>query len=250
VIGTVDQGYFRGCLPQSLGGGQSSETAAHDHHMWRLMCHGLQSSGVCLCRQYLGLLGAQLDEVDQQLVLFLRELFDRMASSHLRNPFGDRFLEFRRDIGSAERPHQGCQRIRQMVQNTRPPPSSGKKAARTTLTCPSLCCFCRSRRSSTPRFGFLLLDLPRSLLFSVPGYFVNATRLSASHQPIAFRFSLLKRRALSSPFGFEVKNRCQHLHAIAEALTDPEKESPKPQRVWPQLHPQSAQKGPGACRVP
>jgi len=65
--------------------------------MWRLMCHGLQSSGVCLCRQYLGPLGAQLDEVDQQLVLFLRELFDRMASSHLRNPFGDRFLEFRRD---------------------------------------------------------------------------------------------------------------------------------------------------------
>jgi hypothetical protein len=29
VIGTVNQDYFRGCLPQSLGGGQSSETAAH-----------------------------------------------------------------------------------------------------------------------------------------------------------------------------------------------------------------------------
>ena len=30
VIGTVDQDYFRGCFPQSFGGGQSSETAAHD----------------------------------------------------------------------------------------------------------------------------------------------------------------------------------------------------------------------------
>src|SRR5215470_3586162 len=29
---------------------------------------------------------------------------------------------------SAERPHQGCQRIHQMVQNTRPPPASRKKS--------------------------------------------------------------------------------------------------------------------------
>jgi hypothetical protein len=67
VIGTVDQDYFRGCLPQSFGGGQSSETTPHDHYMWQLMCHGLQSSGVSSWHQYLALLGAQLDEVDQQL---------------------------------------------------------------------------------------------------------------------------------------------------------------------------------------
>jgi hypothetical protein len=48
VIGTVDQDYFRGCLSQRFGSGQSSETAAYDHHIWRLICHGLQSSGVCL----------------------------------------------------------------------------------------------------------------------------------------------------------------------------------------------------------
>src|SRR5215510_14976308 len=46
VIGTVDQDYFRGCLPQSFGGGQSSETAAHDNHPWQLMCHDIQSSDV------------------------------------------------------------------------------------------------------------------------------------------------------------------------------------------------------------
>jgi hypothetical protein len=42
----------------------------------------------------------------KQPVLFLRELSDRMVSSHLRNAFGDRFLEFRRDIRSAERLHE------------------------------------------------------------------------------------------------------------------------------------------------
>src|SRR5262245_30648121 len=87
VIGTVDQGYFPVCLPQSFGGKQASETAADDHYMWRLMCHDLQSSGVCLCRQHMGLLSAQRDEIDQQLVLFLLELLEGMVSSHLRNAF-------------------------------------------------------------------------------------------------------------------------------------------------------------------
>ena len=206
---------------------------------------------MCLCRQYLGLLGAQLDEVDQQLVLFLRELLDRMASSHLRNPFGDRFLEFRRDIGSAERPHQGCQRIRQMVQNTRPPPSSGKKNRpdNSNLSVPML--FLPQLAIEYAAFWISFVGLAKKS--PVFGAWLlcecDAAKVHLISQ-LLFRFSLLKRRALSSPFGFEVKNRCQHLHAIAEALTDPVKESPKPQRVWPQLHPQSAQKGPGACRVP
>src|SRR5262249_31308570 len=47
VIRTVDQDYFRGCLPQSFRGGQSSETAAHDHHLWPLICHGSSLDGTC-----------------------------------------------------------------------------------------------------------------------------------------------------------------------------------------------------------
>jgi hypothetical protein len=50
VIRAIDQDDFRGRVLESLGGGQSSETADHDYYMWQLMCHDLQCSDVCFCR--------------------------------------------------------------------------------------------------------------------------------------------------------------------------------------------------------
>src|SRR5262245_17975912 len=41
-------------LAATVAGGQSSETAAHDHRMWQLMCHDPHASDACLCRQRSG----------------------------------------------------------------------------------------------------------------------------------------------------------------------------------------------------
>src|SRR6516162_8442987 len=106
-----------------------------------------------------------------------------------------------------------------------------KKAARTSLTCPSLCCFCRSQRSSTPRFGFLLLDLPRSLLFSVPGYFVNATRLSASHQPIALSLSLAEKTRVIFPTWFRGRESLSTPSRNRRGFDGPCKREPESKRL-------------------
>ncbi len=175
---------------------------------------------MCLCRQYLGPLGAQLDQVDQQLVLFLRELFDRMASSHLRNPFGDRFLEFRRDIGSAERPHQGCQRIHQMVQNTRPPPASRKKSRpdNSDLSVPML--FLLQSAIEYAAFWISFVGLAkRSPVF---GMWLlcecHAAKCTALAKCLAAY--LAEKTRVIFPTWLEAKNRCQCVHAIAAVLTD------------------------------
>ena len=106
MIRPVNQGYAYRRVAQGVGGGESAKARRplSRHVAMDCLFHGLQflssvflwplASGCCL--------GAQLNQFHQQLVLFLRELFYRMISSFLQNAFGDRFLEFRRDIRAAE----------------------------------------------------------------------------------------------------------------------------------------------------
>src|SRR5215469_1719501 len=122
--------------------------------------------------------------------------------------------------GSAERPHQGCQRIHQMVQNTRSPPASRKKSRpdNSDLSVPML--FLLQSAIEYAAFWISFVGLAKKS--PVFGIWLlcecHAAKCTALAKCLAAH--LAEKTRVIFPTWLEAKNRCQCVHAIAAVLTD------------------------------